>query len=535
MPIGDDKHKRIFEELVNILGERWVEDDPAIMEAFYHDMSGQSTLNEQRVEFIALPEDTEDVQKIIRLANRLDFPVSISSSGLLMGTCSAVKGYPYWCWIDPKRMNHIVKIDADNMYAIVEPSVTVGELSCEVMKVGLFHGHPGASSVCSVVGTNVFQNVHWTGWRSGVGQNLLGFEWVLPTGEILRTGMLAMPGDKWAWGEGPGPDVRGLMRGHVGHLGAFGVVTKIAVKLHNWPGPRVIPTVGIQPEKLVPLPQDIFKYHAITFPSFLASIQAIEQLGKAEVAGWLMKFSVTDFVLWYARSMELFWEEWNDEFWTKQKEDGHMIALSLWGFAGTKQVEYEEKVVQDVMKEFGGVEHPPEYWKKAEALMNICSVRDTYRHRFTRPGGCGADTGMNAESLYDNLRSWDMGSAYRFSWTPPLMEMGNDTKFWPSNFGRLCTHEQDNYGDRSAEFANLSEIIAPGTFMNELKHGNAGMSQVMMPMNAIGERYHNMHEYVYKIKKALDPNNISNPTRVIDIKAMEAGTAAAFDEGYRYY
>ena len=169
MPIGDEKHNRILEELTNILGENFVEDDKAVMEAFYHDMSGQSALNEQRVEFIALPKDTEDVQKIIKLANRLDFPVSISSSGLLMGTCGAVKDYPYWCWIDPKRMNHIIEIDADNMYAIVEPSVTVGELSCEVMKVGLFHGHPGASSVCSVVGTNVFQNVHWTGWRTGVG------------------------------------------------------------------------------------------------------------------------------------------------------------------------------------------------------------------------------------------------------------------------------------------------------------------------------------------------------------------------------
>ena len=33
MPRGDDKHKLIFEGLINILGEEFVEDDPAVIEA----------------------------------------------------------------------------------------------------------------------------------------------------------------------------------------------------------------------------------------------------------------------------------------------------------------------------------------------------------------------------------------------------------------------------------------------------------------------------------------------------------------------
>jgi len=534
MPLGDEKHQRIYTELVNILGSNYVEDDPAIMEAFYHDMSAQSTIAKARVEFIVLPENTEDVQKIIMLANKLRFPVSISASGLLMGTCSAVPGYDYWTWIDPKRMNHIDEIDADNQYAIVEPSVTVGELQAETMKVGLFTGHSGASSVCSVVGTNVFQNVHWTGWRTGVGCNLLGFEWVLPTGEILRTGMLAQPGGRWAWGEGPGPDMRGIMRGHVGHLGAFGVITRIALKLHNWPGPRIWPTEGVQNTKKSALPQELFSYHAISFPSLEKAIDAMMEIGKAELCGWLMKFAPIDFTMWYSPSMESFWEEWNSPFWTKQKESGHMLALSLWGFAGTKQVEYEEKVLKDIIKEYDGYEFPEEYWKKAEALMNPCAVRDTYRHRFTRPGGCGSHSGMSAESPYDVLRSWDLGSEGRLKYTPPLMDMGGDTKFWPSCFGRLTTHEQDNYGDRTLEFIKLSEVIAPEVHRRELTAGSHGMSQVMMPMNAIGSHLQNLHLYVANIKKALDPNNISNPTRVIDMKALE-GESESFDDGYRYY
>ena len=37
MPLGDEKHRLIYEELVNILGEDYVEDDIAVMEAFSRD------------------------------------------------------------------------------------------------------------------------------------------------------------------------------------------------------------------------------------------------------------------------------------------------------------------------------------------------------------------------------------------------------------------------------------------------------------------------------------------------------------------
>ena len=34
MPLGDDKHKLIYNEMVNILGADYVSDDPAVMEAY---------------------------------------------------------------------------------------------------------------------------------------------------------------------------------------------------------------------------------------------------------------------------------------------------------------------------------------------------------------------------------------------------------------------------------------------------------------------------------------------------------------------
>ncbi len=46
-------------------------------------------------------------------------------------------GVPVLCYIDPKRMNHL-EIDSDNMYAVVEPYVSVAHAS-RTMKYGLFH------------------------------------------------------------------------------------------------------------------------------------------------------------------------------------------------------------------------------------------------------------------------------------------------------------------------------------------------------------------------------------------------------------
>ena len=63
MPLGDEKHNQIYKELVNILGPDCVEDDPAVMEAFYRDGLTPQFLSRGRAEFIVLPGSTDDVQQ----------------------------------------------------------------------------------------------------------------------------------------------------------------------------------------------------------------------------------------------------------------------------------------------------------------------------------------------------------------------------------------------------------------------------------------------------------------------------------------
>jgi glycolate oxidase len=149
MLLGDEKHKLIYGELVNILGADYVSDDPAVTQAYSRDFYAASVLRRQSPEFIVLPGSTEDVQQIIRLANRYKFPFSVIGSGLIFSLVGARK--PYWCLVHTKRMNRI-EIDEKNMYAIIEPYVTHAQLHAEAMKRGLYMGTPEAGSQTSSPG-----------------------------------------------------------------------------------------------------------------------------------------------------------------------------------------------------------------------------------------------------------------------------------------------------------------------------------------------------------------------------------------------
>ena len=130
------KHQQIFDSLVNILGKENVADDPAIMVAYSRDWMPESTMNPNPPAFVALPAGVEDVQAIVKLANRLQFPFIPVGSNLWSINTVAIE--PYTVILDPKRMNRIVEIDEKRMYAVIEPYVSHAQLHAEANKRGLY-------------------------------------------------------------------------------------------------------------------------------------------------------------------------------------------------------------------------------------------------------------------------------------------------------------------------------------------------------------------------------------------------------------
>jgi glycolate oxidase len=73
---------------------------------------------------VVMPCSTEEVQAIIRIANRYKFPFIPRGSGYTFQAFPAGAGYLV---IDPKRMDRIIELDGKNMYAVVEPYVSFAE------------------------------------------------------------------------------------------------------------------------------------------------------------------------------------------------------------------------------------------------------------------------------------------------------------------------------------------------------------------------------------------------------------------------
>lgn len=518
MPLGDEKHKLIYAELVNVLGPDYISDDPAVTQAYSRDFFAASVLQRQNSpEFIALPGSTEEVQQITRLANRYKFPFSVIGSGLIFPIIGARK--PYWCLVDLKRMNRL-DIDEKNMYAVIEPYVSHAQLHAEAMKRGLHTGTPSAGSQSSSLANHIFAGFQGTNYRTGyASRNVLGVEWVLPTGEILSTGSLAVPGAGHFWGEGPGPDARGLLRGVLGHYGALGIVTKIAVKLYPWPGPRVLPTEGVVPNKKCELPLERFKWYLFTYPNQEKAVDVAYEIGKAEIGGMLHLWETYFFDLWGAKSREEYWSTWIEEYW--QRNVKNCVAVCLWGFASEKQAEYEEKVLKQIIEETGGKLIPDEVYQRWVPYAANNWIRDTNGPRVMRIGGSFGGSRIVVDTLDNALRNFALAWEISDKYTPPFLDSDHTGWVAPYDFGHAALAENEFNHEKTDEVCRAAINNSTEAITQVLNAQIIDFQSCVAPANRTGVAYANFHLTLAKIKQALDPNNVANPTRLIDMEAME--------------
>jgi len=515
---GLDKHKLIYEELVNILGPRYVSDDRGIREAYGRERP--LLTSKGRAEFVVLPGNTEDVRKIVRLANRYRFPFSVTSAGM-SGVCFAAEGIPYWCQIDLKRLDNL-EIDEKNMYAIVEPYVTNGQLQAEAMKKGLYCGIPSAGGTSSVVGNHIFMGMQSTAYRTGyTSKNILGVEWVLPNGEILRTGSLATPGAGYFWGEGPGPDARAVLRGVVGNMASLGIVTKMAVKLFPWPGPSVWPVEGAAPDIAVTLPPDRFRWYMFSYPDFEQSLKAMQEISKMEIGAILHRNSIWQIRNFLIKAREDYWKGYLEGYWEKFLHQ-NPVLVGIWGFVSPKQVAYEEKVLREIVEETGGE------WVAADAPQELFTsyAPDTIRTeaavRSARIGLGAPLSGAQYTSFTDIPEAAKLLRDIAVKYTPPLLDMGQADWVAPIDFGHFTAVEVYGLGPEKDEAAELR--ILPGQ-LESLQRSMEGsiltLLASVMPEHLTGPAFANFHQITARIKQALDPNNVANPTRFIDMVFME--------------
>jgi FAD/FMN-containing dehydrogenase len=107
------------------------------------------TLEKSVPEVVVLPASTEQVVQILRLLHRENIAFVPRGAGTgLSGGCLPV-GAPVM--IGTSRMNRIIEINEDNMYAVVEPYVIHAQLQAELMKRGLTCNVNGAGGITSAM------------------------------------------------------------------------------------------------------------------------------------------------------------------------------------------------------------------------------------------------------------------------------------------------------------------------------------------------------------------------------------------------
>ncbi len=209
------------------LGERNVftsDEDVALYRDAYSPMWG--TPQELLASAAVAPDTVEQVQAIVRIANEHKIPLYPISTGKNVGYGGSAPNLNGSVVVDLKRMNRILEVDDRRGFALVEPGVAYFDLYRHIqekkLKVWIDCPDPGWGSL---IGNSLDHGVGYTfgAFRDHFGSHC-GMEVVLPNGEIMRTGMGALPGAK-SWQDykyGFGPYVDGLFG-----QGNFGIVTKM--------------------------------------------------------------------------------------------------------------------------------------------------------------------------------------------------------------------------------------------------------------------------------------------------------------------
>ncbi len=243
-----------LKQFEDALGASWVfttAEDVALYRDAYSPLWGEP---EERLVSAALAPDTvEQVRRIASIANTYRIPLYPTATGRNLGYGGSAPVLSGSVVLDLKRMNRVVEVDDTRHFAIVEPGVAYFDLYRHIqdrkLKVWIDCPDPGWGSV---VGNALDHGLGYTygAYRDHFASHC-GLEVVLPNGDLVRTGMGAMPNAP-TWGEyryGYGPYADGLFS-----QGNFGIVTKMGIHLFPQPEAYLSGTVTVpRRDDIVPL------------------------------------------------------------------------------------------------------------------------------------------------------------------------------------------------------------------------------------------------------------------------------------------
>jgi hypothetical protein len=501
----------VIQALAEIVGPEFVSTDREIRQAHTKDPAPNITLRLLRKDptvvpdAVILPSTTEEVSAIMRVANRFGLKIiPVGSGDNLTGLCIPSRSRSVI--MDLRRMDKILEIDEENQTARFQPFVSYARLQAETMKRGLWNGGtpaaPSSNTICS--NTMAYGGDWQTSNAYGLGtRSLLSMTIVLASGEILRTGSHGInPGDPTYW-YGPGPDLKTLWE--MLSCGALGVCTELLWKLHTWSsGDWPIEEEYHHP----PVP----KNHRCYWFRFDDPDVAAKVCHEICMSGIAIGVNLT------MRSVNSFCGEPHQALSNKLYDEGyyepHWLYVMNEGFS-KGQLDYEEKVLFDIIKEHGGEPLDEERRRKMDNYNFDC-FRSGDFVRWARPG-IYSITGFGRGYVQDREK------VHRFQQSvvePNLKEgiMSANTT-WPWYYayerGYYWLDERDLYGDQLRDAAVITKMA--GDLGRGLVDAGIGWLALFEPFvhwhsARVGPNFGN---YVRAVKRVFDPKDTMNPDKMV--------------------
>ncbi len=530
-----------YKALEDIVGPEYITQEPVIMDT-YNQVWGNKFFfdakHSVRPAAVLLPANTQEISAVVKVCNKYGILFKAFSSGFEYLSLSLIhsKGILF----DLRRMNRIIEIDVKNMRAVVEPYVSVYRLQLEAAKYGLYTGRIGVGYSAGVIATECCHHgcQHTMVFTSGYGRNILGIEWVLPTGEILNMGTGESGGDLFS-ADGPGFSLRGILRGRTGANGGHGVITKASMKLYPWYGPpqwRQTRQPGEAPSmgQLEKVP-DGYKVFVPGFKNLDDTLEASQDLCRAEI---LCAFGI-------AIVGTMPFSEGNDEEWAMMQQmmkgraqdfdpaGGLTIANSVVcviGYQSPREMEYKEKCLRAIIERWGGKLSPysnePRALARAFADMmwsNGVNLRATgdFLPSSSSPDGSPAMLKKLALQEAEVKRRYEEAGAFLTLGSGARMVSWRPEEHLSIGAQGISTAQYDPYDPASLKAARefIDELFDPRSPFNRFGVPSRGGCLQIEPVTHIhqnwGPRYDNYDKWLRKIKKMLDPNTVGDWTAYI--------------------
>ena len=180
-----------------------------------------ASIHHRNPEVIVRPKSTDQVSRILRLANKNKVPVLARGGGT--GLCGSAVPLEGGIVMDMTRMNEIKEIRVGDLYCIVGPGVIYDKLNEALAPYKFFFPPtPGSGEACTIGGMVATNASGMRAIKYGATRDyVLGLEVVLANGEVMRVGTKTIKNSSGYQ----------LERLFVGSEGTLGVITEVTLKV----------------------------------------------------------------------------------------------------------------------------------------------------------------------------------------------------------------------------------------------------------------------------------------------------------------